>query len=409
MASNNSNSNSNSNSNPDSNSNSNSNSNPDQNQIRDRMRERREDQLLFQRFTSVATVKLEELSRQIQLTKQSTKSDETNTNTNNGFGIDIDIDIDINTNIDPFAAHDHDLKFGEEEQRILSNLTGMGVKEGLFASLASFIILRRGPKYIGRWMQRRNQNRQSSSSSSSSSNTQGGTSSSSSSYKLSDPAQFTNNNTGNNPFHRAANPNRNDFPRRRGFFSRSVWFVFDSVLSLMVGANVSVIFTDKVAIQQQIIDLPLVSGRSLAADSLCDEIVEELRKVREEKNPSYERLQKISRGGDSTIATTDPTATAASYYLDGIILFCQNCERRRYLERRIRDESGLGRTVPVEIPIPGVPRDGPRLVALNGEEERVIDKDGIEDPFADQFDRDTQNWAKDLVLDRNDSDRGRGM
>eukprot|EP00536_Pseudo-nitzschia_multiseries_P012169 jgi/Psemu1/290119/fgenesh1_pg.449_\ len=356
--------------------------NPSQSEIEHQIRERRDEQLLLKRFQNVATAKLEQLSRKFQTRDQARARD----GANDGFSA------------DSLDEKGDDFKFGDEEQRILSDLTGMGLKEGILASVASFIILRRGPKYIGRWIQRRNQNPQSPSSFSSP-NVPGGNSS----YQLSDPSKFQNTST-NNPFHRAANANQNDFPRPRGLLSRSIWLLFDSVLSLMVGANVSMTFTDKDFMRQQIVDLPLVSGRSLTADSLCDEIVEELRKVREEKNPTYERLQKISRGQDSGVTE----GTVASYYLDGIILFCQNCERRRYFERRIREERGLGRTHPVEIPIPGVPRDGPRLVNVNSEEEKVVDKDGIEDPFDDPFGQKT-SWANDFVSDKNDGNRDRDI
>ena len=194
----------------------------------------------------------------------------------------------------------------------------------------------------------------------------------------------------------ATNASQKDFsPRPRGFFSRSIWFVFDTVLSLLVGANVSVVYTDKNAIRQQIAELPLVSGRSLTADTLCDELIEELRKVRDEKNPTYERLDKMSRDK----MTSEPT-TPASFFMEGIVLFCQNCERRRYLERRIREESGLEQTVPVKIPIPGVPRDGPRLVVGN--------EDGIENNFLEQFDHQDTSWTNDFVADNNDYDGDQG-
>jgi len=343
--------------------------NPDHQRMQDQMRERREEQLLFQRFQNVATLKLEQVSRQVQTTKQDNTSDGAS-----GF--------DINAGV----ADTNELKMGEEEQRIISRMANMGLREGIIASVASFVVLRRGPKYIGRWTQRRYQNRQPSSS----------TARSNASYQLSDPKKLTNA-TNNNPFQNAANARQNEFPRPRGFFGRSIWFVFDTVLSLMVGANVSMVFTDKDAIRQQIVELPLVSGRSLSADTLCDDVVEELRKVREENDPTYDRLQKISQE-----KTSEPTA--ASFFMEGIILFCQNCERRRYLEKRIREESGLGKSDPVKIPIPGVPRDCPRLIMGNDETENMFDKDGIENTFLEQFGQDT-SWANNFVSDDYDSDQ----
>lgn len=303
-----------------------------QNNTQERIQERRDEQLLFQRFQTVATRTLDRLSRR---------------------------------------SNNDDLKFGTEEQRILREMTGMGLKEGILASVASFVVLRRGPKYVGRWMQQRQQRRY---------NHHHGTTTiqnnPSSSYELSDPTKLvytSSNSNGNNPFTKAANPDALPPRSKRGFIGRSIWFVFDSVLSLMVGANVSAVYTDKEAIRQQIVDLPLVSGRSLVADSLCDELVRELRQVRNERDPTLARLQ------------NQKESTPASYYMDGIIQFCQNCERRRYFERRIRDETGAKGTS-VEIPVPGVPRDSPRLVITSDGRETVVDNDGEEEElFVDPF------------------------
>ena len=374
--------------------------NPDEQRIYEqKMRERKEEQKLFQRFQNVATLKLEQISRKVQATKQQGKPSD-----GNGFGID--------TNAGPDQQQDYDeLTMGDEEQRIISRMAGMGLKEGILASLASFIILRRGPKYIGRWVQRRQQRQQSSSSSPFSSST---SARSNASYQLSDPKKLTNSSINtNNPFQMAAtNASQREFsPRPRGFFSRSIWFVFDTVLALMVGANVSVVYTDKHAIRQQIAEIPLVSGRSLTADALCDEVVQELKTVRDEKNPTYERLNKMNRNQNNKTTTNSETTetTPASFFMEGIVLFCQNCERRRYLEKHIREESGLDPTVPVEIPIPGVPRDGLRLIV--GEND-----DGIENnnSFLEQFDhQDDTSWTNDFGSDNNnngyDGDQGRSM
>ena len=306
----------------------------DNHEMQEKLKERRDDskdeKILFQRFQNVATLKLERMTKQA----------------------------------DSVDAGQNELKMGEEEQRIISSMNGMGLKEGLLAGVASFIILRRGPRYIGRWILQRRTKRN---------------------YVLSDPNKLTrnsnnNSNNNNNPFYKASN--RNEFPRPMSFLSRSIWLTFDSVLSLLIATNISIVFTDKNTIRKQIVKLPLVSGRSLTADALCDDIVEELRKVREEKNAAYERLRMREKAQE----------TAASFYMDGIVQFCENCERRRFHERRIREERGLGKTEQVEIPIPGVPSDAPRLVVSTNGEESVVDKDGIEDPFLEQFGNDA-SWA----------------
>jgi len=353
--------------------------NPDQQRIQDQMRERREEQLLFQRFQNVATRKLEQVSRQAEITKQINNNN--NNETSNGIGGG-SFDQGLGRQVE-------ELKMGEEEQKVISRMAGMGLREGILAGIASFVVLRRGPRYIGRWVQRRQQQQSASSSSTSAR--------SNASYQLSDPKQLT---TNNNPFEKAANAKH--FPRPRGLLSRSIWFVFDAVLSLMVGANVSMVYTDKKAIRKQVAELPLVSGRSLTADTLCDEVVRELKLVRDEKDPTYERLEQMNKD-----TKTEPTA--AAFFMEGIVLFCQNCERRRYLERRIREENGWDKTVPVKIPSPGVPVDSPRLVANGDGTESVVGQDGTENPFLEQYGRgmgwdNTTNFGSDDSFD-GDQDR----
>ena len=258
------------------------------------------------------------------------------------------------------------------------------MKEGIVAGILSFVVLRRGPVYIGRMVRRRTQGP----SPPFSSRTTAVGEASVAPYRLSDPEKFTKS-ASINPFHRAAD----QFPRPRSLLSRSIWFVFDTTLSLLIAANVSMASTDTNKIRQQIVELPLVSGRSLTADVLCDALVEELRKVQEEKDPTYERLQNHSHGDNST---------AAEYYMDSIVRFCENCERRRFSEQRIREERGLGKMVPVEVS--PVPRDGPRLVVTNHGEEIVVDKDGMESSFLEHFGSD-ETWAADFVSDKKDQDR----
>jgi len=310
------------------------------NQKQEKMREQMEEQILFSRFQQIATQQLKKVSGQVQM--------------------------------------------GKEEQRIISNMNGMGLKEGIVAGILSFVVLRRGPVYIGRMVRRRTQGP----SPPFSSHTTAAGEASVAPYRLSDPEKFTKS-ASINPFHRAAD----QFPRPRSFLSRSIWFVFDTTLSLLIAANVSMASTDTNIIRQQIVELPLVSGRSLTADVLCDALVEELRKVQEEKDPTYERLQNHSQGDNST---------AAEYYMDSIVRFCENCERRRFSEQRIREERGLGKMVPVEVS--PVPRDGPRLVVTKHGEEIVVDKDGMESSFLEHFGSD-ETWAADFVSDKKDQDR----
>ena len=89
--------------------------------MQEQLKERRDEQLLFARFKNVAADSLERLSGRIE-----------NDDNNNSK-----------------------LKLGEEEKKRIQNLTGMGLKEGVVAGVLTFIILRRGPIYVGRWVRRR--------------------------------------------------------------------------------------------------------------------------------------------------------------------------------------------------------------------------------------------------------------
>lgn len=268
---------------------------------------------------------------------------------------------------------------GEKEKEILSQLHGMGIKEGVAAGLVTFFILRRGPIYVGRWVLKRRQQSQSYQQQSSQGfkpleNTGG--------YQFTDPNAAT-----TNPFQRVANPSNPQFPRSKNIVIRSIWFAFDSVLSLMMAASISMAYTDTDRIRQQLVELPLIPGKSLTADSLCDEIVQELRKVQQEHNPTYERLKRINNNSHGS--------TPASYYLEGIVGFSENCQRRQFMERQLRQESGLGPYDKVEIPEPGVPRDGPRLIDNSEGGEEEVSTDTFDYDFGDET-----KWASDFVADQ---------
>jgi hypothetical protein len=306
---------------------------------------RRDEQILFARFKNAAVNALEQMSRQ--------------------------------------EDNDGDMKkfqMGREESRIIRNLNGVGMIEGLAAGIFTFVVLRKGPLYVGRWFRRRllSPYQQSSSPSRTPPNSSG--------YSFSDP-----NATNTNPFLNASNPSQ-EFPRSGSFLIRSIWFMFDATLSLMMAASTSVAYTDTEKIRRQVIDMPLIQGTSLISEALCDPIVRELAKTRKADDRTFERLNNLNEKGSPTPAST---------YLDNIIHFAENCERRRYMERKIRLEHGLSAANQVEIPITGVPRFGPRLVATENDNiEMVIYEDGTVETFSDaQFEHNI-SWESDI--DRSD-------
>lgn len=298
-------------------------------------KERQEEIALFQRFRNVATAKLERMTNQ------------------EDSGVVYEV--------------------GDEEKRILTQMQGMGLKEGLAAGAVTLLILRRGPIFIGRYLAKRRQG----------SGTPGGNSGG---FQLSDPSSTA---TGGNPFRQATNPP--PFPRSRNPFIRGIWFAFDVTLSLMMAASVSVQYTDSRKIREGITRLPLVPGKSLVADALCHDLSAELQKVIREENPAYKRLLHESK-------QTDNKAPLA-FYMEGITNFSENCQRRAYREQELRQEQGLSPTDPVEIPVPGVPSDGPRLIQNEDGDDEVAMNDtafGGETSFGDS------DWASDFVQDQND-------
>ena len=346
--------------------------------LQQQLQHRREEMQLFQRFRMIASKKLEALANQSEK-----------------MGIEYEM--------------------GEEEKRIFRQMHGMGLKEGILAGIVTFVILRRGPIVVAQRIHRRQQMQQDSagimhhrgtpqppptppSSSSLPPPPRGD-----GSYQLSTPSQRS-----GNPFQTV----RPDFPRPRNAFLRAIWFSFDSVLSLMMAASVSMAFTDTDKIRHQLLDLPLIEGRSLVCDALCDEISIELEKVREEENPAFLRLQSSMRslhghesnGGRNISSTATTPPSPAALYLDGIVLFSENCQRRRHFERRFRLEHGLGKADPVKIPSPGVPKDEPRLVFhANGAEETIgTDETGENIVFPSHLNENSHemDWVSEFVTDQ---------
>jgi len=324
---------------------------------------------LFARFKMVASSKLEQLARQ---------SEETGAN--------------LKTDIK--------LKMGEEEQKILYRQNGMGLKEGVAAGIVTFIVLRKGPIYMSRWLQKRAlQQQQAQAKPPPQSGMNVPPLRGDGSYQLSNPNGVS---KANNPFQRVQNPEGP--PRSKSIVLRSIWFGFDALLSLMVAASVSMTYTDADKLRRELVEIPLVTGRSLVSDTLCDDITAELQKVQQEELPVYLRLQQSLKeqhhhqGG----TTNDIPKSPASFYLESIQHFTENCQRRRAMERRIRQEQGLDKRDSVEIPSPGVPRDGPRLVTLTDGNQMEVNKEDVD---FDALRQEEDQWASEFVTDQEDANK----
>mmetsp|Transcript_32104 Transcript_32104/g.78009 ORF Transcript_32104/g.78009 Transcript_32104/m.78009 type:complete len:418 (+) Transcript_32104:18-1271(+) len=301
-------------------------------------------------------------------------------------------------------------KMGDHEKKVLMQMQGMGLAEGMAAGVATFLLLRRGPIWIGRFILNRR---------AAGASTRGGGGPANSNTVSKNPFQnasnSANNNTMNNtggyqlsnPFAGNTNANYNNFPRSRNPIVRGIWFLVDSTLSLMMAANVSMQYTDLKRIRKDLVELPLAEGRSLVSDAFCEELTQELQKIQHENSPAYQRLvEKYQKGhqwdnlygGSSPSSESGEGISPLALYMEGVTLFSQNCERRAYRQRELLQEqggagftgsfedndsdtsssmsinddasstnhqqqssaSGVHHSIP--IPPPGVAKDGPRLV-----------------------------------------------
>jgi hypothetical protein len=167
-------------------------------QMQKQLKERKQEMQMFDRFKRIASLRLEAMTRQ---------------------------------------SEESGIKYqmGDQEKQVFRQMHGMGIKEGIAAGAVTFFVLRRGPIYIGRWVynrklaqQRPHQQQQRYQQPSASAPPPGD-----GSYQLSNP-------NSKNPFQVAQ---RTDFPRSRNFLVRTIWFTFDSVLSFMMAASISMAYT----------------------------------------------------------------------------------------------------------------------------------------------------------------------
>ena len=250
------------------------------------------------------------------------------------------------------ARGQHDYRIGDAERQIIHSLSGYGVLKGTLAGILTFGILRKGPVYMARYLYRRKPM--------SENNTRaGGGGPTATPHKYPGPPSPNQSPPKTSYEYQVStlpnqiNTNSNNYPRSRNFFVRSIWFWFDSMLSLMMGASVCMAYSDSVEdIKDQIVALPLQPGRSLTSDTFCPVMIRELALVRQENSPAYQRLSKTQSQSGTTHSSSSSSASSplpsSIMYFHAIQDFAANCQRRHFVERSIRqqqrqdDEGGGG-------------------------------------------------------------------
>eukprot|EP00816_Leptocylindrus_hargravesii_P006329 CAMPEP_0196825664 /NCGR_PEP_ID=MMETSP1362-20130617/93192_1 /TAXON_ID=163516 /ORGANISM="Leptocylindrus danicus, Strain CCMP1856" /LENGTH=420 /DNA_ID=CAMNT_0042206139 /DNA_START=12 /DNA_END=1275 /DNA_ORIENTATION=+ len=282
----------------------------------------------------------------------------------------------------------------QAERELLRELrddNGKGVKYGLCAGLVSFLVLRRGPPVIGRWLARRGGR---------------GNGSGSGSYQFGSDAmrqqqqqQTTGNSTkttttGQSQFGSGSFNNYNSAPAQIGagakvtdsIFWKIASFTIDVFLSLNVAAYVGNKYTDVNGLLNKMAEAPLLEGRSIVCEEfkytdvngllnkmaeapllegrsiVCEELCGDF--IREYRSIPPEFWAKADGKSPFKICTA-------------IEKFAYNCKRRQIYEQQLKDEGAVGSqirfdglqgevrqshdddTEHIPIPSPGVPPNIP--------------------------------------------------
>ena len=249
--------------------------------------------------------------------------------------------------VEEIRVHRGDLSLSPGELQVLNNIHSAGMMEGLIAGVASFIILRRTPRQIERFMAARRARAAARSS--------GG-------YTLDPPSHGMT----ASPFHRQPLTTSPPPSQQRGLIWGSFQLLLDLSISVLVAAYTSSYMADVPKIVQQVTDIPLMEGRSGISDVFCEALVQEYKRqwnmhgnVNHDNSIAWQQQQQQLGKRSEPLHPFDhrPILKDPQWILlKGYVDFARNCQLRQTMERQIRQERGMKPDEPVEIPAPGVPR-----------------------------------------------------
>lgn len=251
------------------------------------------------------------------------------------------------------------------EKRILNEMNSIGLSKGILSGLACFAFLRTSPRFISNYLRRR---------------------AGSSGADINSGAP--------NPFQQQASSSGYKFDQnveqRPGIVFRGVRLLLDSFVSLSIGAYASMFFTDTNKMMQKFSTIPLVEGRSLLSEQLCEDFTQEFR--------NYDRQIWNSRHPSLTGGDVSRSEDIGGFR-DLIQGFVANCQRREIYEQEIRAEQGRAEDDPVIIPSPGVPQDISvtldDLLSTKESGGKAHDMDGGDEFFDTYFDSTDEGDFKD--------------
>ncbi len=250
----------------------------------------------------------------------------------------------------------------QAEKNQLTKINNNGMTAGIAMGIGSFVFLRAGPKMLSRYLI--NKSRKS-----------GNMPPGSGGYQFDIAAK------GKSQKQRMMQPPPNVDGRKPSFLFRTLKLGLDIFVSVSLATWGSLIFTDAKKLMDDLSDIPLVQGRSLISEELCDDFIDVYKAIPKKTWDKYDEK---------------------SVPLDAITNFVKNCLRRQIVEKEILDQKrafgsfGIDANEKyVEIPSPGVPRDlDVEIPFTDKSEELDVEKSVLfeDDAFqSSEFDFDTWN------------------
>ena len=253
------------------------------------------------------------------------------------------------------------------EKKALMDLNAVGLKQGFAAGIGTFILLRFGRRMLANWATRRIQQQQQKPFGS---------------YKFGDSQVDQAGQAGASGF---AQSQQKWTPRPEGLGVKIFRTMIEVALSFNSAILATAYWTDTDAIVAKAADIPLVEGRSMVSNELCDDFIREYHSIPSE---FWKELH-----------DKHPTSTSKTLFLS-IERFVRNCKKRRIYESQLTQSQGnltdaFGDYKDIDIkfsrpfiPSPGVPR-GVDISSYHSKAIRSDDPDDvgqssfIEDEFAD--------------------------
>jgi hypothetical protein len=111
----------------------------------------------------------------------------------------------------------------------------------------------------------------------------------------------------------------------------------DAMVACVIGGATWYYMTPQQQLCESAGKIPLAAGTSMLSDTFCSDFIEQYKR----RDPHNWKMQD-DKDED---------------FIQGILGFIQNCQRRGIYEDQLRAEQGLPKDAPVEIPPPGVPHN----------------------------------------------------